>query len=210
LHIVSTKASAAALLRDALERLGMQPGDRLPPERELATELGISRPALREATRRLVDLGVLRARQGSGTYVAEVDPGELLVVRLRLEPLAAELAARHRSGDALAELERLAAALDAAVSEPEAFASLDIRLHEAVAEASGNGVLIGVLANLADVLRYSRRRTAGSDPLRRLAVRDLNDLVRAIGVRDAAAAGDAMRRHLRAVEADLQRGPAPA
>jgi len=208
---VSTKATGAALIRDALERLGVGPGDRLPPERELAAELGISRPALREATRRLVALGILRARQGSGTYVAEVDPGDLLVVRLRLEPLAAELAARRRTEEQLAVLERLAAGLDAALPDPEAFAALDIGLHEAVAAASGNGVLVGVLANLADVLRYSRRRTAGSGALRRGAVHDLDDLVRAIGARDAAAAAEAMRRHLRAVEAELDdRGPASA
>lgn len=202
----TSTTAAAALLRDALERLDLRPGDRLPPERELAAELGISRPALREATRRLVDLGVLRARRGSGTYVAEIDPAELLAVRARLEPLAAELAARHRTDAQLAELERLAGRLDGAADDPAAFAALDLRLHELVAEAGGNRILLRVLADLADLLRYSRERTAISAPLRRRAVRDLGDLVRAIGVGDAAAAADAMRRHLGAVGAELDAG----
>jgi len=55
----------------ALEH-GLRPGDRLPAERTFAALLGVSRPALREATRRLIDLGVVEPRLGAGTYLAEI------------------------------------------------------------------------------------------------------------------------------------------
>jgi GntR family transcriptional regulator, transcriptional repressor for pyruvate dehydrogenase complex len=69
-----------------LSQRQLVPGDRLPPERQLAAELGVSRASLREGLGRLLDLGILEARRGSGTYLAEVDLLDLLEVRLRLEP----------------------------------------------------------------------------------------------------------------------------
>ena len=67
-------------IRELIADNNMGVGDRLPPERELAITLGVSRPALREGLRRLIDLGALEPRQGSGTYVAGVDQVELLEV----------------------------------------------------------------------------------------------------------------------------------
>ena len=71
--------------RDAIEDLKtlllsgeMQTGERLPPEADLAARLGISRNVLREAVRALVHGGVLRTRQGDGTYMGPLDPSELL------------------------------------------------------------------------------------------------------------------------------------
>ena len=59
---------------ELISRGELRPGDRLPPERELALRLGISRPSLRAGLRSLIAMSVLRARQGSGTYIAEGPP----------------------------------------------------------------------------------------------------------------------------------------
>src|SRR5437764_11129494 len=99
------------------------PGDRLPKESELAAQLGLSRNSLREAVRALSQLRVLEVRQGDGTYVSSLKPGELLEptlsathllrgrtvlelfeVRRLLEPEAAAVAARRGSAELLAGL----------------------------------------------------------------------------------------------------------
>lgn len=56
----------------------LRPGERLPPERELAARLGVGRPSLREALRALATLGVLRIQQGDGIYISSLDPETLL------------------------------------------------------------------------------------------------------------------------------------
>ncbi|HEX7297574.1 MAG TPA: FCD domain-containing protein [Solirubrobacteraceae bacterium] len=183
----------------------LEPGDRLPAERRLAEALGVSRPALREATRRLIDLGVLVSRRGSGTYVAGVDPRELLAVRRRLEPLAAELAACHASTADREALGGLVERLRTARDDAARFAELDLRLHARVARASGNHVLVRCLADLDQLLRLSRARTAGDPATRERALADLERLVAAIVAGRATDAAAAMDAHLRAVGAAVAR-----
>src|SRR6185295_8421099 len=63
-----------ARVHELIKREELKPGDRLPPERELAKQLGISRPALRAGLRSLVSVGRLRSRQGAGTFIADGPP----------------------------------------------------------------------------------------------------------------------------------------
>jgi GntR family transcriptional repressor for pyruvate dehydrogenase complex len=196
---VTSSTDVTEAIRAFISQSALRPGDRLPPERALAQELGISRPALREGMGRLVDAGLLRSRQGSGTYVAEVDPDELLAVRLRLEPLAAELAASAAGRAERAELAALVAAMGEALDDPTRFADLDLELHRRIARVSGNAVLVRVLADLDQLLRVSRTRTAAHERTRRGALADVTRLVEAIAAGDAAAAGAAMTAHLRDV-----------
>jgi DNA-binding FadR family transcriptional regulator len=186
----------ATAIRAFIRGSGLRPGDRLPPERALAQELAVSRPALREAIALLVDAGLLRARQGSGTYVAEVDADELLAVRLRVEPLAAELAATVAGARERADLGRLVAAMGDALDDPARFAELDLELHGRIARAAGNGVLVRVLADLDQLLRVSRSRTAVRAATRQRALADVTRLVEAIAAGDPAVAGAAMTAHL--------------
>ncbi|MBF0686296.1 MAG: FadR family transcriptional regulator [Cellulomonas sp.] len=157
---------------------GLRPGDRLPAEKELASELGVSRGSLREGVRALVVLGILEARHGNGTYVTDLDPATLLApvafladlpgdhaplhaVRATLETEAAGLAAMHLTDGhvarARAALDDMSRALVAPRAEPARLAAADLAFHRAVADASGNPVL----AALLDVL-------AGEGPRRRV------------------------------------------
>ena len=195
----------AQRLSDYVLANGLEPGARLPAERVLARLLGVSRPALREATSRLAALGILETRRGSGTYLAPLDLRDITAVRLRLEPFAARLAA-ERADEALhADLAARMEQLRGAVGDAARFARLDAALHAAVAAGSGNAVLAGALADLGLVLRFTRAQTA-RDPARRVAaLAELESVVTAIGAGGGAAAEKAMRIHIENVAAAAAR-----
>jgi GntR family transcriptional repressor for pyruvate dehydrogenase complex len=200
---MAERNQVAERVQTLLEEREVEPGDRLPPERQLAAELGVSRSTLREGLRRLVDLGIVEARQGSGTYVAPLDLDDLLEARLQLEPYAARLAARRRGQQDLARLDRALTELRARQDDPAAFAAADARLHQVVTEAAGSVALRVLLAALGDLLRRSRDTTASDPAVRAAALNQLERLVEAIGAGDAEGAERAMRTHLRDVGAAL-------
>ena len=157
-------AVAASLERRILEG-SLKPGDRLPPERELSLELGVSRPSLREAIQKLASKGMVQSRQGGGTYVTDrlessfFDPWQdmmgahpnlredLLEFRRMLEGQAAEWAAERATEADMERIDQTFTALnDAFVCEDiEQRSQADIAFHQAVGEASHN-VLIGHLS----------------------------------------------------------------
>jgi len=200
-EVAGSKPAAPILEGPADHRLTA--GARLPPERELAVQLGISRPALREATRRLIGLGALEPRKGSGTYLADIDHGDLMAVRLQLEPLAASLAARHAGDEQIAELRDPLDEMPHLEADPGAFAEADLEIHAAIAAASGNRFLSGCLSELAAALLLSRARSAAQAPRRARTPAELEEVVEAIAARLPRQAGTAMRRHLTAVGATL-------
>ena len=156
-------AVAGELERRILEG-SLKPGDRLPSERDLAVELGVSRPSLREAIQKLVAKGLLTTRHGGGTYVTDrleapfVDPwqemlsghpmlqGDLLEFRHMLESQAAALAAERATDADIERLDAAYAALEKVYASNEMLACIDIDVafHQAIAEAAHN-VLIGHL-----------------------------------------------------------------
>ncbi|MFI7008334.1 FadR/GntR family transcriptional regulator [Streptomyces sp. NPDC050145] len=145
----------------------LEPGQRLPTERDLAAQLGISRSSMREAIRALTVLGVLEARHGSGIYVTQLEAGdlletfgvvadlsrgpqlvELLEVRRILESTATALAAARISRAQLAEVEEHLAAMDA-TDDPEEILSHDLAFHRAIVAAAGNETMAAILEGLS-------------------------------------------------------------
>ena len=138
------------------------PGGRLPSEKELSVQLGLSRSSLREAVRALVLLRVLDVRHGDGTYVSSLRP-ELLVgvldsavdllqdrtlldvfeLRRVLEPAATALAAVRISDEELRAVESCLRAMDG-LTEPEEFVAMDLEFHDRLIRASGNETLAAV------------------------------------------------------------------
>ncbi|MBO2454872.1 FadR family transcriptional regulator [Actinomadura barringtoniae] len=129
-------------------------GDRIPGELDLASQLGVSRPAVREAIRALSHVGVLEVRRGDGTYVrSSADPRPLLrrveraslrdvfEVQLAYDVQAAKLAARRRTDADVERLQELLAARGTAADAQE-FGGADSHFHLAVVEATRNPVLI--------------------------------------------------------------------
>lgn len=195
----STRAEVA--IRDLVIDGSYRPGDRLPAERELSRAMELSRPALREGIRALVESGLLETRRSAGVYVANIDLADLFAVRRALEPLAAGLAAEHRTAEEAAQLFGLAGELRGNLAEPAEFAAVDARVHALVAKASRNPLLAVTLARLSDLAAVSRGRTALSLAARDATRRDIGRLALAVGDGDGRAAADAMTRHLDAMEA---------
>jgi GntR family transcriptional repressor for pyruvate dehydrogenase complex len=157
-------AVAASLERRILEG-SLKPGDRLPPERELAIELGVSRPSLREAIQKLASKGMVQSLQGGGTYVTDrlessfFDPWQdmmgahpnlredLLEFRRMLEGQAAEWAAERATEADLARLKQAFEVMNEAfdADDLDQRSSTDIAFHQAIGEATHN-VLIGHLS----------------------------------------------------------------
>lgn len=196
---MSAAESATRALYALIVDGGYGVGDRLPPERDLSETLGLSRPTVREAIGRLVAEGVLQSRRGSGTYVAPIDLEHVFTVRLALEPLAAGLAAQHRTDDQLAELRTHLDGMRAALEDAAAFATADGRAHALLARASGNPVLHDVLGRLAGLARVSRSVTSGDAGVRRQALVHMSAIVAAVAAGDPGRAETAMRDHLGAV-----------
>jgi DNA-binding FadR family transcriptional regulator len=198
-------------------KLGIvQPGERLPTERELAVRLGVSRVTLREAIRALAQEGYLESRRGrtGGTFVlppdarrpdrrnartivADMGPElhDALVLRQVLEPGAAEFAARRRLG---VEDRRLLEDLleQCSCAGPEGYRPLDSRLHIAIAELTGSSSLAAAVADV----RMRLNDLLDSIPLLPRNIEHSNDqhrrIVRAIVGGKPADARRAMQRHI--------------
>jgi GntR family transcriptional regulator, transcriptional repressor for pyruvate dehydrogenase complex len=209
----SVSDQAVDAIKDMILAGELRPGEPLPAERQLAEMLHISRPTL----------NVLESRQGEGTFVTSLSPtvlseplrfllaldeaalGHLFQVRGVLEVSAAALAA-PRIGDAeLATLRDLVARSDAAIGDPDTFVLIDFQLHAAIVAVAGNPILDALCASIADLSLESRRRTAASAQVRRIAHRDHKRIVAALAARDADATANAMRAHLEAIEKAFHR-----
>lgn len=156
--------SVAAELEKRILEGSLKPGDRLPAERSLALELGVSRPSLREAMQKLVSKGLLSTRHGGGTHVTDrleshfADPWQdmvkghphlhrdLLEFRQMLESEAARMAADRATAADIQRLDDVYAKMELAYASKDLVASIDtdVAFHQAIAEASHN-VLIGHL-----------------------------------------------------------------
>jgi GntR family transcriptional repressor for pyruvate dehydrogenase complex len=206
-HLRSQVDQAIDATLEVVRAGALRSGDRLPPERELAATIGISRPALREAIHRLVAEGVLESRHGSGTFVAPVDVAAITEVRLLVEPHAAAQAARRRTPEAVMELRHLVERMSETVDEPAAFAQADADLHHRIAGLTENSTLAGILDRLSRLAQLSRTLTSQSRDVRFTALTDMTELVGAVAAGDAEVAGTTMHRHLRRVASAMSSVP---
>jgi GntR family transcriptional regulator, transcriptional repressor for pyruvate dehydrogenase complex len=164
----SVTDDAIARIRDLIASGEWGPGTRLPREADLARQLGLSRNSLREAVRALSLARVLEVRQGDGTYVSSLEPGELLEptlsatgllrgrtvlelfeVRRMLEPEAAAVAAQRADADVIGALRRELDRMTAAGDRADDLVEADAAFHDVIAGAPGNGVLRALLASLS-------------------------------------------------------------
>lgn len=145
----------------------LKPGDRLPAEKDLSENLGLSRSSLREAVKALEVLRVLDVRRGDGTFVTSLEPRllleamsfvvdlhdndsiiEIFEVRRILEPAAASIAAGKLTADGIADLRSQLAAVDA-TSSIETLVEHDTHFHRTIVEAAGNSYLSTLISSLS-------------------------------------------------------------
>jgi GntR family transcriptional regulator, transcriptional repressor for pyruvate dehydrogenase complex len=196
----------------------LQPGDKLPSERELAETLGVSRSSIRDAIRSLELMGMVEPRQGAGTVVLEISAGslvnpianvlkhkgelisELLDFRKMLEPPLAARAATHASVEEISEMEEILERQQEKLRRGESAIAEDSEFHYSIALASRNSVVFKVLDTLMDLLRDTRERSLQVEGRPQKSLAGHRRILTAIKRHDAEAAKAAMRRHIEDVE----------
>lgn len=203
-------------------------GTRLPPERELASTLGIGRSAVREALAALEILGVVDVRPGSGTYLrgsaSELLPEtlswglmigaprtrELIEVRAELEVMAARLAATKATAADLAKLSGYLDTMREHLGTPTRFIEADLKFHLHIARLADNQVLLDLLQSIRSLLRVWVERGLRRDDDAEFALREHTLIYDALVKRDPAAVERAMREHMTTASARLELSTAEA
>jgi GntR family transcriptional repressor for pyruvate dehydrogenase complex len=197
----------------------LKSGDQLPPERDLAEKFVVSRTSVREALRSLESLGLVEIRPGEGTFVrgisveALVEPlalvmmtqreaiGELFEARRLLEPAIAGLAARRATPEEIHEMERILDEQARELAAGRTGLAQDAQFHAAMSTASHNRAITRLVHGIMDLLTQSREESLNTPGRPDRSHQDHRRVLEAIVRRDAAAAEEAMRAHLVAVEA---------
>ena len=204
-------------IRELIRQGGFDVGTRLPPERDLAQQLGVSRPSLREALIALDIEGTVEIRGGSGVYVSSrperVDkataalgdsPMELMQARSALEGSAVVLACAHATKTGLAKLREIVDAMRREIANKRSPLEYDRQFHLAIAEMSGNLVMVRLIGEMFESRHspISAKLSSRTESTRTwtLALREHEAILRAIESRDPLAAQTAIRAHLKASE----------
>jgi DNA-binding FadR family transcriptional regulator len=212
---------AVKSLRELLEDDRPPGKGRLPAERVLAERLGISRTALRKALATLEEEGLIWRHVGRGTFVGPrpepggeeissvtsvTNPGEIMEARLVLEPKLASMAAVRATMSELAHMEGLEFRSRDAVNTAS-FENLDGLLHQAIAKATDNSLLISLFMVIhkvrqSDIWGNLKKKTLSNEH-RKIYVEQHRSLVKALMNRDAVRAERLMREHLETVRQHL-------
>lgn len=223
----------AKQIQEMIVQGGVIPGEKLPPERELAKDLGVSRTVVREAIKALQERGLVRVLTGSGTYVTKVPPDvvaqsmalyvaahkhafhDLMQIRQLLEVEIAGLAAERATEEDIQRLESALTEMHEALPQAgdkegslEQFTQADILFHQSLARASKNSLypilLIPILDLLFEFIQRASRRSEG--PVSAIAFHQaILDCVRN---GDPIGCREAMREHLRSAAEYFELGQA--
>lgn len=209
---------AEVVLRSILSR-GLQPGDRLPSERELAVQFAVSRTVVREAIRSLIGKGIIESRPGSGLAVAamnaaavsesislfvhansSLDYRKVHEVREMLEVQVANLAASRATEEEVTQLRRACEQLESVADDVEAASRADLEFHRLLAAATHNELFEILLDAVGAPLWEIRRETFTVPGRPRVAAAAHRAVFDRVAARDAVGARREMRTHLKDVE----------
>ncbi|MCC7208987.1 MAG: FadR family transcriptional regulator [Anaerolineae bacterium] len=216
----SLSEKIAAQVLSLIKDRHLKPGEKLPPERELAAMLQVSRASLREAFRALAAVGAIESRQGAGTYVTTNDPelvtdqldyiislnestfDNLFEARRVLDTGIIAYAALRITDEELERLEEYTRLTD--FEDYSAFLLADLEFHELIVRSARNPIFVSPY--LASIRRLGRISRITSTPIPGLMERSLADhqaILDALRAHDPEAARVAMSKHLDSVEAML-------
>ncbi|AQS55416.1 FadR/GntR family transcriptional regulator [Novibacillus thermophilus] len=201
----------------------LKPGEKLPPERELANMLNVSRTPMREALKILSAMGYIHIRHGHGLFVADPDEAvisqlanavslkrhtlmDLFDVRLVLEAQAAKWAAARRTDDELKNLHAIVAAANKDMRDlpdPDFATRNDHAFHYAIAQASHNSVILRIMNSLLDLMKVGRQHALSIPGRFAQSVKDHEKIVHAIEAQQPDKAHEAMRHHIQDVRRDV-------
>ena len=220
-NLLSEKIAAQVL--SLIKERHLAPGEKLPPERELAAMLQVSRSSLREAFRALAVIGAVDTRQGDGTYVTALEP-ELLVdhldyvvslnestfehlfeARRVLEVGIVSFAAQRITDEEIARLEDCLERMEKLNGDYATFITADLEFHELIVKAARNPIYQSpYMASIRRLGRVSRTMSAPVPGLPEQSYADHQMILRALKAHDPDAAREAMIQHLDHIEAKLQ------
>jgi GntR family transcriptional regulator, transcriptional repressor for pyruvate dehydrogenase complex len=217
MHNADAKPLVERLMEFVAER-HLQPGDRLPSERELAERLGSGRNAVREAIATLKSLRVVESRPQSGIYLREIgrqssfealvmlsrlgqaptlnEISETMEVRSMLERTAIELACARRDDKDLATLDRILEETEAIIDEMGNIADADNAFHLALVSAAHNAILVRVLNAFYELTLARRRRYFACLQRAKTSQRQHKEIVESVRARDAARAMKLIHDHV--------------
>ena len=212
---------------DLVERGVLKPGDRLPSERDMARELGVSRLPLREALKALQAMGFIKVQNRRKTLVLPItknilqDPislvldgniekvFELLEIRKVLESWAAQRATEKATEDDIVELDRMVTQLKKDFAKGNLGDKADADFHLAIAHATHNTILSHLMATWYHLLwncqKVSREKLFDNEKNRRLLLNQHIEIFEAIREHDKQRAGEAIQRHIKFVEEELKK-----
>ncbi len=212
----TTAEEVVERLRNMIHSGELSSGDRLPPERDLAKLLGVSRPTLRAGIRSLSTIGILQSKQGAGTFVAPADESptldssalrmlsalhgftsdEMFEARLALEMSIAGLAAERATSEQMTLMAEEITGMYASLNSPEQYLVHDMRFHQTIAAASNNRILTSLMNMIATILFDSRSKTVKRATDLKQSAEQHHEIYRAMREHDADAARMAMHDHL--------------
>jgi DNA-binding FadR family transcriptional regulator len=211
----------ASRIQDLIREEAIQPGERLPAERELAAKLSVSRASLREALIVLELSGIVEVRGGSGVYVSEqavaqpevpeAGPGpfEVLAARRLIESEIAAIAAKNATDSAIDAILTAVQEMEQHHEDRGSNEQADRNFHLAIARATGNTALVGVteyLWNQRGSLWHKLKQHFQTEELRKTTLLDHRKVLEAIAAHDVTGARQAMRAHLERVTRTFSRG----
>jgi GntR family transcriptional repressor for pyruvate dehydrogenase complex len=209
-------------VRDLIVRGRFRPGQRLPTERQLVRDIGVSRTSVRAGLQALAAKGLLVIRHGAGTFVADGPPvldseplsllaalhgftrSQVFEARRTLEVSIARMAAERRTAEQLAAIADAVTGMFAACEDPQAFLVEDIHFHGAVASASGNPILASVVEMISAMFYEHRRKTADRRRVLRPVAEMHWQIYQAIRDREPGRAAHLMSEHLIQAEKEQQ------
>lgn len=213
-------------VEDSVHKGALKTGDKLPAEREMAEQFGVSRTAVREAVKALREKGLVEAYPGRGTFIMDVSPntirlsldrmmktgqGEgsayLAEVREIMEPEIAAMAAARADAEDLAAMRETVAIMDGAKREPEAFIEADLDFHLALAEAAANPIILSLIDSIVGLLREQRMGIFQVEGGPERGQYHHKKILEAVEHRDPAGAREAMKAHMRQVREDCKKMP---
>ena len=191
-----------------------QHGTKLPPEREISSQLGVSRTVVREALRSLEIMGLIEIQAGGGAYVKEytlehvLDPianyfsldecliDEIIETRKMLEPEMVKLAAQRATEEDISFIRKSVTQMETEISEGLSGISGDTAFHFALASAAHNSAMTKILSLIADLLHYSMKASLQAVPDQSVTLEGHRKILMAIENRDGELACELMRNHL--------------
>ena len=219
---VKLRDQVADMLLDMISSGDYGEGDRLPPERVLVEQLGVSRTVVREALNLLEARGILSIEHGRGAVVSSngthvlhnglgillrLEPSalwELMEIRKALEVEVAGLAAERATPE---DTEIMHAALDRMrenINAPQGYVDADVEFHDLLVRSARNRVLLMMMEPIVDLLLSSRRMTGSKVANAKRALRAHEAILKKVEAKDVEGARIEMRKHMMTTEHDMR------